>query len=406
MSRSQHAQPQPKLKPPQRSGTLFSCGIFRNCTQSALSPTATPPATSSAPSPPPAPLNANAASPSPPPLAAPASTSSHHAATGPSSSSSSSSSSTSQSFTQWRLPVHQQYPSPPPHPRSPTSAAALLPTTSETYHSAECLFAAGNSLQALRLLERAFTPDPSPPGPCPPSVMLGVVAALLDSSTARPAAKVLLALLLNETNRTEAARAGVAAAALEAVMASGPAGATAERGLAALELLCTVREGAEAVRSNPIAAPALACAVEGMSGRGRECAIGVMAAIYACGGGGGGNGDTEGVEVPPEVARAVVTAMQGECSARGRRKGAQLLKALQDSGKLDVAWDGIGGYFLPILPILQLLYITAELMARSPQPQRTSYYNLLKLRALIFAPMNSVILFFPSRFSDPFNLCR
>ncbi|KAJ4797694.1 U-box domain-containing protein 26 [Rhynchospora pubera] len=342
MSRSQHAQPQPKLKPPQRSATLFSCGIFRNCTQSALSPTATPPATSSAPSPPPPPLNAASPSPSPSPpplgIGAPASTSSlhHHAPTGPSSSSSSSSSSTSQSFTQWRLPVHQQYPSPPPNPRSPTTctAAALLPTTSETYHSAECLFAAGNSLQALRLLERAFTPDPSPPGPCPPSVMLGVVAALLDSSTARPAAKVLLALLLNETNRTEAARAGVAAAALEAVMASGPAGATAERGLAALELLCTVREGAEAVRSNPIAAPALACAVEGMSGRGRECAIGVLAAIFGCGG---------GVEVPAEVARAVVTAMQGECSARGRRKGAQLLKALQDSGRLDVAWDGIGG---------------------------------------------------------------
>ncbi|KAJ1688412.1 hypothetical protein LUZ63_019802 [Rhynchospora breviuscula] len=344
MSRSQHAQPQPKLKPPQRGATLFSCGIFRNCTQSALSPTGTPPATSSAPSPPPPPHN-EAASPSPPPLGAPASTSSHHAATGPaSSSSSSSSSSTSQSFTQWRLPVHQQYPSPPPNPRSPCpttcTAAALLPTTSETYHSAECLFAAGNSLQALRLLERAFTPDPSPPGPCPPSVMLGVVAALLDSSTARPAAKVLLALLLNETNRTEAARAGVAAAALEAVMASGPAGATAERGLAALELLCTVREGADAVRSNPIAAPALACAVEGMSGRGRECAIGVLAAIFGCGGGGVVE---DGVEVPPEVARAVVTAMQGECSARGRRKGAQLLKALQDSGKLDVAWDGIGG---------------------------------------------------------------
>lgn len=164
---------------------------------------------------------------------------------------------------------------------------------------------------------------------------------MLDSSTARPAAKVLLALLLNERNRAEAARAGAAAATLEAVMASGPAGATAERGLAALELLCTVKEGAEAVRSNAIAAPALACAVEGMSGRGRECAIGVLAAIYGCGGGGVGGDD--GMDVPSEVARVVVVAMQGECSARGRRKGAQLLKALQDSGRLDVAWDGIGG---------------------------------------------------------------
>lgn len=119
-------------------------------------------------------------------------------------------------------------------------------------------------------------------------------------------------------------------------MASGPAGATAERGLAALELLCTVKEGAEAVRSNAIAAPALACAVERMSGRGRECAIGVLAAIYGCGG-------DDAVEVPSEVARVVLTAMQGECSARGRRKGAQLLKALQENGRLDVAWDGIGG---------------------------------------------------------------
>ncbi|KAF3334765.1 hypothetical protein FCM35_KLT21369 [Carex littledalei] len=342
MSRSQHAQPQPKLKTPPRSAALFSCGIFRNCTQSSLSPTATPPATSSAPSPPPVQLT-TASPPSvlPPISLPPTSTSSHRAAitTAPSSSSSSSSSSTSQSFTQWRLPVHQQSPSPlPNNPLGPATAAALLPTPSETYHSAECLFASGNSLQALCILERAFTPDPSPPGQCPPSVMLGVVAALLDSSTARPAAKMLLALLLNERNRTEAARAGAAAATLEAVMASGPAGATSERGLAALELLCTVREGAEAVRSNPIVAQALACAVERMSGRGRECAIGVLAAIY-----GGGGGEDGVVEVPSEVARSVLGAMQGECSARGRRKGAQLLKALQETGRLDVAWDGIGG---------------------------------------------------------------
>ncbi|XP_078168964.1 ARM repeat superfamily protein [Carex rostrata] len=338
MSRSQHAQPQPKQP---RSAALFSCGIFRNCTQSSLSPTATPPATSSAPSPPATQLTTASPPSVLPPISLPP-TSNAAITTAPSSSSSSSSSSTSQSFTQWRLPVHQQSPS--PLTSGPTSAAALLPTPSETYHSAECLFASGNSLQALCLLERAFTPDPSPPSPCPPSVMLGVVAALLDSSTARPAAKMLLALLLNERNRIEAARAGAAAATLEAVMASGPAGATAERGLAALELLCTVSEGAEAVRNNAIAAQALACAVERMSGRGRECAIGVLAAIYG-GGGGGGGGEEEDVvvEVPSEVARSVLGAMQGECSARGRRKGAQLLKALQETGRLDVAWDGIGG---------------------------------------------------------------
>jgi hypothetical protein len=80
-----------------------------------------------------------------------------------------------------------------------------------------------------------------------------------------------------------------------------------------------------------------------MAGRGRECAIGVLAAIY--GGGGGGAGGEDGASSsppPPEVVKAVVAAMQGECSARGRRKGAQLLRALQEGGRLGLAWDGVG----------------------------------------------------------------
>ncbi|KAJ3677570.1 hypothetical protein LUZ60_003294 [Juncus effusus] len=326
MSRSQSAaqQPHPKLKPAPRTATLFSCGIFRNCTQSSLSPTTTPPATSSAASPPHPPVLSSSPSPRPPPppLA---------------SSSSSSSSSTSQSFTQWRLPVHQQSPSPAPSPLPETvNPAGHISTLSETYRSAELQFASGAPLQALRLLERALTPDPSPPGPCPPIVMSGVVSALLNSTTARPAAKVLLALVLSEANRAEAVRAGAAEAAVEAVMVSGPAGPTAERGLAALELLCTTADGAAAVRNHQVAAGCLVRAVERMAGRGRECGIGVLAAIY------GGEG-VEVMEVPPEVVKVVVAAMQGECSVRGRRKGAKLLRVLQETGRLDMAWDGIGG---------------------------------------------------------------
>lgn len=124
--------------------------------------------------------------------------------------------------------------------------------------------------------------------------------------------------------------AGASSATVEAVAASGPAGVTAERALAALELLCTVPDGAEEVRGHSAAAAALAEAAEGMSGRGRECAIGVMAAIY---------GGADPREVPQDVGRAVVAAMQGECSARGRRKGAQLLRALQENGRLNLPTD-------------------------------------------------------------------
>jgi hypothetical protein len=83
-----------------------------------------------------------------------------------------------------------------------------------------------------------------------------------------------------------------------------------------------------------------------MAGRGRECAIGVLAAIYGGAGGGGGGVEEDRAESPPppEVVKAVVAAMQGECSARGRRKGAQLLRALQEAGRLGLAWDGVGDH--------------------------------------------------------------
>ncbi|XP_072968166.1 uncharacterized protein [Typha angustifolia] len=336
--------PHPKLKPPPRA--LFSCGIFRNCTQSALSPTypSSPDATAVLPPPSPPPSAAPQPVPAtpPPPISSDPPPQTDQERPLPSSSSSSSSSSTSQSFTQWRFPLHHPQQQKPPDP-SPSPATAAPPSDpgdlSDVFHAAELQFAADERLVALRLLERALAGDP--PHPCgglPRPVMDGIVASLRDPTAARAAAKVLLAVLLQaEGNRRAAVEAGAAVAAVEAVASSGPAGATAERALAALELLCTVPEGAAEVRAHEVTAAALARAAEGMAGRGRECAIGVMAAIYS---GGGGEDRTA---PPSEVARAVVAAMQGECSARGRRKGAQLLLALQESGQLDLAWDGIGG---------------------------------------------------------------
>ncbi|KAJ8460768.1 hypothetical protein OPV22_033694 [Ensete ventricosum] len=346
MSRSSHQSPHAKLKTPPRP--LFSCGIFRNCTQSALSPTTPPPSAatflaSASPPPPSSTPPPPSSSPPPPPLPQPSAAPDPPRSTEPerphpsTSSSSSSSSSTSQSFTQWRFPLqhhHQQQPTPEPErgPQAFDPSHATSFNLAEAFRAAELQFASGASLPALRLLERSLAPDSSPtPIPCPPPVMAGVVTALREPASARPAAKVLLALLLPEHNRRAAVEAGAASAAMEAVAASGPAGATAERALAALELLCTVAEGAAGVRAHSAAAAVLAGAVEGMAGRGRECAIGVMAAIYG--------GAAVAGEAPPEVGRAVVAAMQGECSARGRRKGAQLLRALQESGRLDLPTD-------------------------------------------------------------------
>ncbi|KAH7685754.1 Armadillo-like helical-containing protein [Dioscorea alata] len=304
MSRS---QPQPKMKPPPRP--LFTCGLFRHCTDSVLSPTAatSPPPSSSVPNPSPPP-------PTPPP---PTTTTAPHPAPDLApSSSSSSSSSASHSFTQWRFPL--SHPHPPPDPPAPILDA---------FHAAELHFASGARLPALRLLERAISPDPSTPGgdrACPAIVMAGVVESLRDPETARAAAKVLLALVLGEGNRRLAVELGAVGAAVHAV---GAGGATAERALAALELMCGTAEGAEVVRGHAMAGVALAKAAEGMGERGRECAIGVMAAAW---------GGAAAGEAPVEVGRAVVVALQKECGGRGRRKGTQLLKALKESGRLDL----------------------------------------------------------------------
>uniref|UniRef100_A0ACD5T7G9 Uncharacterized protein n=1 Tax=Avena sativa TaxID=4498 RepID=A0ACD5T7G9_AVESA len=355
MSRAHQQQPGgagAKLKATPRA--LFSCGIFSTCTHPALSPTATPnnnvplgnggvkgggsatACTEGAASPLADAVAVASALPSPPQwhlkMQTPGKAGSNNAnGAGPSSSSSSSSSSASQSFTQWRLPVHH-----PPQASASTPAASVV-GAGHALVSAEEKFAAGDVVPALRAVEREMEAA-SAARAVPAGVIAGVVAAVREPATARLAAKVLLVVLLEEGNREAAVEAGAASAAVEAVAVSGPAGSTAERALASLELLCTAPGGTAAVRREALAAPVLARAVEGMAGRGRECAIGVLAAIY------GGSGGEEGASPPPpEVVKAVVGAMQGECSARGRRKGAQLLRALQEGGRLGLAWDGVGG---------------------------------------------------------------
>lgn len=153
-----------------------------------------------------------------------------------------------------------------------------------------------------------------------------------DESAAKPATKVLLALCLAEPNRRVAVESGAVSSVVEA--AADLEGAVAERALAALELMCTVAEGAEELRGHALAVPMMVEVMGRTASRGREYAIGVLAVIF----GGGGPGDQ--VQAPPEeVARAVGLALRGDCSARGRRKGAQLLKMLEENERLDLDLD-------------------------------------------------------------------
>lgn len=149
---------------------------------------------------------------------------------------------------------------------------------------------------------------------------------------AKPASKILLALCLAEGNRRVAVEAGAVAAVVEA--APELEGAAAERAMAALELMCTVAEGAAEVRAHALAVPVMVAVMGRASAREKEYAISVLAVIYGGASATEADGGEEVVTAPPEeVARAVALALQGECSARGRRKGVQLLKTLEDSGQ-------------------------------------------------------------------------
>lgn len=165
---------------------------------------------------------------------------------------------------------------------------------------------------------------------CPNAVMEQVVSSLKEKLVAKTVTKVLLALCLAEGNRHVAVEAGAVGRVVEAL--PDLEGAAAERSLAALELLCTVEEGAAGVRAHALAVPMLVEAMGKITARGREYAIGVLAVIY-----GGSSDDELAVAPPEEVARAVVLALQGDCTARGKKKGAQLLKILQENGRLDLS---------------------------------------------------------------------
>lgn len=196
------------------------------------------------------------------------------------------------------------------------------------------------------MLERSLVPNPPAAADggdavaCPAAVMENVIGYLKDGGAgAKPATKVLLALCIAEGNRRVAVEAGAAGRVVEALAEM--EGAAAERALAALELMCTVAEGAAEVRGHALAVPMMVEVMGKMDGtRGKEYAMSVLGVIY-----GGGFGEEEreqgGVLAPrEEVARAVALALQGECSDRGRRKGAQLLKMLQESEGLDLTEEG------------------------------------------------------------------
>lgn len=292
-------------QPKQLKTQLFSCGFFRHCGQTVLSPTAT--------------------GPTPPPLPLTQTQTNTSTTCESSTSSSSNSATTSQSFTQWRfsIPTPTSTPNTPPLPPPPPPPPlppflSTIPNLQELFHVSE-LQSTTDLNAALNLLERSLVPNPpQDQPPCPPNLIRELIRNLRQS---KPATKILFALCLSEANRRVAVEAG----AVGAVVESAPEldGAPAERALAALELMCTVPEGAEEVRAHALAVPVMVTVMGKTGARGKEYAIGVLAVIY-----GGDTGDMQ-TAPPEEVARAVELALQGECSARGKRKGAQLLKTLQ-----------------------------------------------------------------------------
>lgn len=192
---------------------------------------------------------------------------------------------------------------------------------------AELQFSTGSDadrVKTIHLLERSLVPNPADGAECPATVMREVVGCLKDRVSAKPASKVLLALCLAERNRRVAVEVGAVGMVVEAL--ADLEGPVAERALAALELLCTVEEGAAEVRSHALAVLMMVEVMGRMEGRGKEYAISVLSVIY-----GSGSPDHGAAIAPPEeVARAVMLALQGNCSSRGRRKGTQLLKTCKN----------------------------------------------------------------------------
>lgn len=229
--------------------------------------------------------------------------------------------------------MHHQSPPPPP---------VIISDLQELFHVAELQFSTGldsDKVKAIYMLQHSLVnPRAAVEGgelvSCPPAVMRGVLGCLKDKAVAKPATKVLLALCLGESNRHVAVEEGAVGKVVEALVDL-DGGAVAERALAALELLCTVAEGAAELRAHALVGPMMVEVMRRMeTTRGRENAIGILAVIF-----GGTGGDAVGFAPQEEVARVVMLAMQGDCSARGRRKGAQLLKILQENERLDITQE-------------------------------------------------------------------
>nr|GMD93632.1 nuclear pore complex protein NUP205 [Ipomoea batatas] len=173
--------------------------------------------------------------------------------------------------------------------------------------------------------------------------MREVVGCLKDRVSAKPASKVLLALCLAERNRRVAVEVGAVGMVVEAL--SDLEGPVAERALAALELLCTVEEGAAEVRSHALAVLMMVEVMGRMEGRGKEYAISVLSVIY-----GSGSPDHGAAIAPPEeVARAVMLALQGTSET-------QVFNEQSPSGKDYLAEDGF-----PLESMQRVCTLEAEL---------------------------------------------
>ncbi|WZY80354.1 hypothetical protein YC2023_026738 [Brassica napus] len=79
--------------------------------------------------------------------------------------------------------------------------------------------------------------------------------------------------------------------------------------------------------------PAMVAVMAILAGRGREYATSILALVYRK----RVSGEYIAVAPAEEVARAVALGLEGECTARGRRKGAHLLKTLEEYGPLDLS---------------------------------------------------------------------
>ncbi|KAH7846233.1 hypothetical protein Vadar_011556 [Vaccinium darrowii] len=188
-------------------------------------------------------------------------------------------------------------------------------------------------LNVLHMLERSLVPNPPATvdrgdvTACPAAVLENV-AYLKDSAAAKPAPKVFLALCIAEGSRRggrDCREGGGGAGVIgRGCFGEGVGGFGADvhggRG----------GGGGEGARAGGVDDGG-SDGEDGWEGEG---------VCDECFGGGFGE-EEEGVLAPPEeMARAVELALQGDCSARGRRKGAQLLKILRQSEEVDLAREG------------------------------------------------------------------